>query len=173
MPTRGVSVIAVTTSIEWQQIQGIDCGCRLTTPHRSMLNLESKFAGISDEFWDRVQWLLPTPPVRRNHKGGCPPTPDRVVLSGILYRLRTGCQWEAIPKELGSGSTCYRRFKKWQQAHVFELMHREMLRYYDDKVGLEWDWTSLDSANIKAPKGGTSQAPTPPIAPSSAPNGMS
>ena len=34
------------------------------------------------------------------------PTPDRVVLSGILYRLRTGCQWEAIPKEFGSGSTC-------------------------------------------------------------------
>ena len=32
-------------------------------------------------------------------------------------------------------------------------MHREMLRYYDDKVGLEWDWTSVDSASIKAPKG--------------------
>ena len=47
-----------------------------------MLNMESKFADISDELWDRVQWLLPTPPVRRNHKGGRPPTPDRVVLSG-------------------------------------------------------------------------------------------
>jgi putative transposase len=93
------------------------------------------------------------PPVRRNHKGGRPPTPDRVVLSGILYRLRTGCQWEAIPKEFGSGSTCYRRFRKWQQAHVFELMHREMLRYYDDKVGLEWDWTSLDSASKSAKRG--------------------
>ena len=67
--------------------------------------------------------------------------PDRVLLSGILYRPRTGCPWEAIPKEFGSGSTCYRRLRKWQQARVFELMHREMLRYYDDKVGLEWDWT--------------------------------
>jgi hypothetical protein len=45
---------------------------------------------------------------------------------------------------VGDGSTCYRRFRKWQQAHVFEMMHR-MLRYYDDKVGLEWDWTSLDT----------------------------
>jgi transposase len=59
--------------------------------------MESKFADISDELWDRVQWLLPTPPVRRNHKGGRPPTPDRVALSGILYRRRTGCQWEASP----------------------------------------------------------------------------
>jgi hypothetical protein len=56
---------------------------------------------------------------------------------------------------------------------VLELTHREMLRYYDDKVGLEWDLTSLDSASRKAPKEVTSQAPTPPIAPSSAPNGMS
>src|ERR1700732_5371876 len=68
-----------------------------------MPNMASKFADISDELWDRVQWLLPTPPVRRHHKGGRPPTPDRVVLSGILYRLRTGCQWEAIAKEFGSG----------------------------------------------------------------------
>lgn len=60
-----------------------------------------------------------------------------------------------------------------QQARVFDLMHREMLRYYDGKVGLEWDWISLDSVGIKAPKGRTSQAPTPPIAPNSAPNGMS
>ena len=74
-----------------------------------MLNMESKFAGISDELLDRVQWLLPTPPVRPNHKGGRPPTPGRVVLSGILYRLRTDCQWEAIPREFGNGSTCYRR----------------------------------------------------------------
>jgi hypothetical protein len=37
---------------------------------------------------------------------------------------------------------------------LFELMHCEMLRYYDDKVGLEWDWTSLDSTSIKAPKRG-------------------
>jgi hypothetical protein len=51
------------------------------------------------------------------------------------------------------------------------MMHIEMLLYYDEKVGLDWSWTSLDSASVKAPKGGTSRDPTPPIAPSSAPNG--
>jgi hypothetical protein len=44
---------------------------------------------------------------------------------------------------------------------VFELMHREMLHYYDDKVGLEWDWTSLDSASIKAPTRGDLTGPKP------------
>jgi hypothetical protein len=39
------------------------------------------------------------------------------------------------------------------------MAHVEMLIYYDDKVGIEWDWASLDSASVKAPKGGTSLAP--------------
>jgi putative transposase len=92
-------------------------------------------------------------------------------MAGIQYRLRTGCQWDAIPREFGSGSTCYRRFVEWRKAGVFHMMHIEALLYYDEKVGLDWSWTSLDSASVKAPKGGTSRVPTPRIAPSSAPNG--
>jgi transposase len=36
-----------------------------------------------------------------------------VVLNGILYVLRTGCHWKAVPKEYGSGSTLHRRFQEW------------------------------------------------------------
>ena len=137
-----------------------------------MLTMRSIYADIPDELWDRIQWLLPSPPVSRGRKGGRPPLPDRVVFSGIVYRLRTGCQWEALPKEFGSGSTCFRRFKKWQAAGVFKLIHREMVRHYDNEVGLDLDWSSLDSASIKAPKGGTSQGPIPPIVPNSARSGI-
>lgn len=79
-------------------------------------------------------------------------------MSGILYRLRTGCQWDAIPSEFGSRSTCYRRFVEWMQEGVFRMMHLEMLLYYDEERGIEWAWASLDSASVKAPKGGTSRA---------------
>ncbi|HEY6535043.1 MAG TPA: transposase [Candidatus Nitrosocosmicus sp.] len=40
--------------------------------------------------------------------------PYRKVIDGILYVLRTGCQWKILPKEYGSGSTCHRRFQKWK-----------------------------------------------------------
>jgi hypothetical protein len=59
------------------------------------------------------------------------------------------------------------------RGRVFAMAHVEMLIYYDDKVGIEWDWASLDSASVKAPKGGTSLAPIPPIAQNSAQNAMS
>ena len=80
-----------------------------------------------------------------------------VVLAAIVYRLRTGCQWKALPAQFGSGSTCHLRFQQWVQAGVFEQMFAQLVRFYDARRGIQWHWTSLDSATVKAPKGGTTQ----------------
>ena len=53
---------------------------------------------------------------------GRPLIPFRNVLDGIVYVLRTGCQWNALPKEYGSGSTAHRGFQKWVEEGVFEKM---------------------------------------------------
>ena len=103
----------------------------------------------------QVLGLALIPPYQKSPRGGRPRVPDRVVMAGILYRLRTGCQWKALPREFGSGSTCHLRFQEWAKAGVFEDIHRELLKYYDQKVGIDWDWSSLDGALVKAPKGGT------------------
>lgn len=81
----------------------------------------------------------------------------RVVMAGILYRLRTGCQWKALPNDFGSGSTCHLRFQKWVKLGVFAAIHRELVAYYHGRRGAALKWSSLDSASVKAPKGGTSR----------------
>lgn len=91
-------------------------------------------------------------------------------MRGILYRLRTGCHWDAIPAEFGSRSTCYRRFVEWTDAGVFHMMHLEALLFYDQERGIDFAWASLDSASVKAPKGGNSRAETQRIAENSARN---
>ncbi len=110
------------------------------------------FFDVDDEFWGRIEPLIPVRP--RSRLGGRPRVPDRVVMAGILYRLRTGCQWKAIPRQFGSGSTCHLRFKEWVVAGVFERIHVQLLKYYDQELGVELDWSSLDGAIVKAPKGG-------------------
>ena len=75
-------------------------------------------------------------------------------MAGIIYRVRTGCQWKALPSDFGSGSTCHLRLTQWVRAGVFARIHRELLRYYDKRRGIKWDFASLDSAMAKAPKGG-------------------
>jgi transposase len=73
---------------------------------------------ISDELWAVIAPLLPPPP--SHARGGRPRIPDRAVLTGIVFLLRTGTQWEWLPAELGCGSgmTCGRRLRDRQQAGV-------------------------------------------------------
>ena len=58
---------------------------------------------IPDELWDEIKLLL-LPPEKANNKtiGRPPAIPFRKVLDGIVYILRTGCQWKMLPKEYGS-----------------------------------------------------------------------
>ncbi|WP_322621767.1 transposase, partial [Leptospira borgpetersenii] len=56
------------------------------------------------------------PKVRANLQGGRNRLPTRVVMAGIIYRMKTGCQWRAIPSNFGSGQTCHRRFQEWERA---------------------------------------------------------
>ena len=96
--------------------------------------MQTSFAKIPDALWERVAvWI---PKRSKSAKGGRPRVADRRAMSGILYRLRTGCQWDAIPSEFGSRSTCYRRFCEWTDAGVFKMMQIEMLLYYDEQRGI-------------------------------------
>jgi transposase len=74
---------------------------------------------VSDELWDRIDPLLPKRE-RRFRYPGRRPVPDREVLCGILFVLHTGIQWEHLPQELGfgSGMTCWRRLRDWNEASV-------------------------------------------------------
>ena len=85
---------------------------------------------IPDDLWILIEPLLP--PDKPPGSNGRPRVPNRTVLNGILYVLRTGCQWKMVPREYGSGSTCHRRFQTWVRAGVFENICRQCLKYHDE-----------------------------------------
>jgi transposase len=130
--------------------------------------MDAKYRTVPDELWAAVRPLLP--PERPKPKGGRPRVPDRVVLAGILYRLRTGCQWKALPGEFSSGSTCHLRMQAWARAGVFTAAFEALVRRYDRRRGIQWQWTALDALIVKAPKGGTSPGRTPRTGRSGAPS---
>jgi transposase len=73
---------------------------------------------------------------------GRPIVPYRKVLDGIMYVLRTGCQWKMMPREYGSGSTCHRRFQEWIELGVFKKIWVRLLQLYDYKKDIKWTWQS-------------------------------
>jgi transposase len=78
--------------------------------------------------------------------------PYRKVIDGIIYVLRTGCQWKMLPKEYGSCSTCHRRFQQWVQLDNFKKIWVRLLKEYDNKKSIKWIWQSiLDSISINSP----------------------
>ena len=78
---------------------------------------------VSVALWERIEPLLPPEPL--TPKGGRPRVPDRACLTGIIFVLKSGIPWELLPQELGCGSgmTCWRRLRDWQQAGVWERLH--------------------------------------------------
>jgi putative transposase len=79
--------------------------------------------------------------------------PDRQAFEAIVYVLRTGIQWNALPRELGASSTIHDRFQEWERAGFFQALWQAGLSVYDELAGIEWDWQAVDGAMTKAPFG--------------------
>ena len=123
---------------------------------------------VSDEFWKRVEPLIPTRQrrseraFRRKPGGGRKPMGSRHVFEGILFVLRTGCQWKALPKErFGSASSVHKYFRQWLKAGFFLALWRAGLAEYDEMEGIAWKWQSVDGAMIKAPLAREAVGPNP------------
>lgn len=104
---------------------------------------------LPDDLWTEIQPLLPAE--KAPGTPGRPVVPLRQVLDGILHVLRTGCQWKAVPKEFGSGSTCHRRFQEWVAQGLWARLWGNQLERYDAEHGIGWDWQSADSATVPSP----------------------
>jgi transposase len=112
---------------------------------------------VSDALWSKIEPLLP---VRKRQVGrkyqskpgaGRKPMPARQVFSAIVYVLRTGCQWKALPREYGSASAVHSYFQRWQREGFFLKIWQTGLAEYDEMEGIAWNWQSIDGAMGKAP----------------------
>ncbi len=110
-----------------------------------------------DVLWAEIEPLLP---LRKPHPLGChnPRVDDRRAMDAIFFRLRTGCQWNALSATgLCSSSSAHRRFQEWRAAGVFLELWRRGLTEYDTLQGIDWSWLAADGAMTKAPLGGENQ----------------
>lgn len=110
---------------------------------------------ISDELWALVEPLIPPRKPAVHGRTGRPRTSDRQVLEGIAFVLATGIGWAKLPRELGYGSgwTCWRRMREWQQAGVFDRLHQAVLDRLGETGQLDWSRAALDSVSVRAKRG--------------------
>ena len=100
---------------------------------------------------------------------GRPRIDQRKALDGIIYQMRSGCQWNYLPKDFGDDASIHRTFQRWVERGVLKRVWAILVEKCDDLKAVQWVWQSADAALGKARFGGIESEKTPRIAARTAP----
>lgn len=125
---------------------------------------------LPDDLWDEIADLFPVH--QQSPEGGRHPKAHRVVLTAILFVLKTGIAWEDLPAEAFGCSykTCKRRIEEWSRLGLWLRIHRLFLDRLRAADQLDWSRALIDCSQVKAPLGGQKPARTPRTAAGVAPS---
>lgn len=117
---------------------------------------------LSDDLWALIEPILldDAPPTPRSH-GGRPRIDWRAAIDGIIFRLRSGCQWNKLPERFGSDRSIHRWFQRWSRDGVFEKIWAVLVEACDELGAVDWKWQAADGMLGKSRFGGEETGPNP------------
>lgn len=123
---------------------------------------------VNDELWSIIQSILDEldPPAHT----GRPRTDPRDALNGIIYQMRSGVQWNQLPRMFGDDSSVHRTLQRWVAKGLFDQLMQLLIQNCAELGGVDWQWQSADGAMGKARFGGITSGRTPQIAAKTARN---
>jgi putative transposase len=118
---------------------------------------------ISDDLWEQIEAVLAEhdPPKATGRKR----IDQRKALNGIIFRVRSGCQWNHLPREFGDDSSVHRTFQRWVSMGILERIWAQLTEQCGELGGVDWQWQAADTALGKARLGGTRSVRTRRIEP--------
>ena len=112
-----------------------------------------------DELWEIVEPILTKhdPPAATGRKR----IDQRAAFDAIIFRLRTGCQWNHLPAEYPDDASVHRTFQRWIDHGIFPRIWAAVQERCEALDGCDWEWQAADTAMGKARKGGIGLVPIP------------
>jgi putative transposase len=107
---------------------------------------------VSDELWKRMEPLiLELDPPKET---GRPRANPRNIVDALIFRIRTGCQWNQIPRVYGDDATIHRTFQHWVEIDLFPQIWALLVEECDALGLVDWEWQAADGTMGKARLGG-------------------
>lgn len=117
---------------------------------------------VPDEMWELVEPVITQldPPKSTGRKR----IDARAAFDAIIFRLRSGCQWNQLPAEFPDDSSVHRTFQRWVEGGVVERIWATLVEECAELGGINWEWQAADASLGKARFGGIKWAKTQRIA---------
>jgi putative transposase len=107
-----------------------------------------------DDLWEIIE------PILQEHdppkSSGRPRIDQREALDAIIFRMRSGCQWNHLPAEFPDDSSVHRTFQRWVELGMLELIWEKLIDECEKLGEVDFEWQAADGAMGKARLGGTS-----------------
>ena len=118
---------------------------------------------VPDHLWEQIHPVIldMDPPQGTGRKRADP----RLMLDGIIFRMRSGCQWNRLPQIPGTGRRQHYppwTFQRWVELGVLEGIWAVLVEGCEELGGVDWEWQSADCSMGKARFGGAPLDATPP-----------
>jgi transposase len=105
-------------------------------------------ARLTDEHWAILEPLVPAP------KGGGRPAKysRRAIVDAILYAVRQGCTWRALPADLPHWNTAFGYFRRWQKDGTWDRIEDQLRRRVRQAEGRAAEPSAgvVDSQTVRA-----------------------
>src|SRR5215212_1267104 len=96
---------------------------------------------ITDRAWEQIEPLLPQD---RGTRGGRW-RDHRTVVNGILWKLRTGSPWRAVPERHGPSETRFYRFHRWRRDGTWDRLLAHAQAESGALGEIEWEVSGDDT----------------------------
>ena len=95
---------------------------------------------LRDDQWDVIKGLLPG----REETVGATARDNRLFVEAVLYRYRAGIPWRDLPERFGDWKNVHRRFSRWAQSGVLEVVFAHLASDADNEYAM------IDSTIVRA-----------------------